>query len=158
MNVAHANIIDFVENLDSEEMVVVLHVAHCHNLMRAGVALDIAEAWPEADEADKATRYGDRNKLGNWSSARVTRKGKTFEVLNLYAQYRYGPAHEKNFDIVAFEQCLKKLADYYENQNVHFVFPLMGTGTSGGRWKDNGPLVVKYLKDFKLTLVKLARR
>lgn len=157
MNVAFDNIVNFVEQLECEEHVVVIHNAHCHNLMRAGVALDIAEAWPEADEADRATRYGDKGKLGNWSSATVSRNGKTFEVINLYAQHRYGPARERNFDIYAFESGLKKLADYYRGQNIHFVFPLMGTGTAGGYWRENGPLVESYLGDFKLTLVKRPR-
>lgn len=158
MDVVHANLIDYVESGDHEEPLVVIHGSNCQCTMGAGVALDIANAWNEAFDADQATRRGDRNKLGNWSSAVITRNNKHFEVINLYTQFRYGPAREKHFDLEAFREGLAKLAIHYRGQNIRFVFPLIGTGNAGGNWRTNGPIIDRELKEFKRTLVKMPNR
>lgn len=157
INVVYGNLVEVVESrrlYEEGTALVVLHGCNCYNRMGAGVALDIATAWPEAEQADLATNMGDKRKLGRWSQALVTREEMTFEVLNLYTQYRYGPARERNFDIEAFRSICERLGAHYRGLNTHFVFPLIGTGTGGGHWNEIVPIIEEHLGDFKLTLVK----
>jgi O-acetyl-ADP-ribose deacetylase (regulator of RNase III) len=158
INIVHGNLIDVVESgtVDPDRHIVVLQNCNCQCRMGAGMAKDIAYAWPEAEAADNQTRRGDSSKLGNWSTATVNRPGiGTFTVLNLYCQDRYGPAHERHFDEAAFKECLRKIGIYYRGQRIHFVFGLIGTGHAGGRWSTNCRIIEVELGGYPKTLVKL---
>lgn len=124
---------EFIQETDTH--VVVLHSTNCQNTMGSGAALSIANTWPEAKEADMRTTRGDRNKLGSFSSAAVHRHNKTFTVVNLYSQYRYGPRAEKHFDVEAFEKALRELASFNAGLDITYVFPKISAGSAGGNWK-----------------------
>lgn len=133
---------------------VVLHGCNCYCVMGAGVALALSNEWPEISNADKQTSPGDNRKLGNWTTATLDLDGGTVLVHNIYSQFRYGPAVEKNFDLDAFDRACQSLASYYKNQNVNFIFPLIGAGNAGGNWSDISDVIVNRLSDFNLTLVR----
>lgn len=152
MNIVIGNLITVVENDDYD---VVLHGCNCFNTMGAGVALAVADAWPEAVAADKLTASGDIGKLGTYSMARVTRRNRRFAVYNLYCQYRYGSKTEHNFDYMALHKALHQLAIELGNETLRIAFPLIGCGNGGGRWRKVKPLIEKYLGHHDLTLVKI---
>ena len=135
----------------------VLHNCNCFNTMGAGVAKAIAQTWPEALQADAKTKSGDMAKLGTFSSAVVTRGSTTFTVYNLYGQYRYGTRRDANFDIDALTNALHMLDDHFAAKGTResILFPLMGTGHAGGRWRYIAPILSSILCSHKLTLVKL---
>lgn len=138
----------------SDSHVVVLHVANCMGAMGSGVALDISKAWPEVEETDKETVIGDLNKLGKFNRTLVKRDNFELTVLNIYAQYRYGPRQQNNFDIAAFDAALESIATYFHNQDVCFVFPAMGAGRGGGSWRQISDVIVGRLDDWPLYLIK----
>lgn len=159
MDIVYGNLVDVVEANPHNwtEHIVVIHNANCQCRMGAGAARAIAMAWPEVEIADQMTGRGDRDKLGHWSMASVEiSESYTISVHNLYCQYRYGPAYEQHFDYEAFNIACQRLADYYKGMNVRFVFPLIGTGHAGGRWSRIRDTLLRELKDFPMTLVKLS--
>jgi O-acetyl-ADP-ribose deacetylase (regulator of RNase III) len=155
VDVVTGNLIEYVENLVTDKEVVVFHNANCQCRMGAGIARDIARAWPEVEEVDNATIKGDSSKLGYWSSALVERNGRRFTVYNLYCQDRYGPAWEHHFDYTALNWALARMAMQYTGRDALFVFPLVGTGHAGGRWPRVRDIITARLTGFQQVLVKL---
>ena len=84
------NIID--KNIFEHDAQCIIHQANCHCRMASGVAAQISRLYPEAVEADNATKIGDVAKLGTFSSA-IGKDGKI--IYNLYGQYNFeiGRAH-----------------------------------------------------------------
>lgn len=148
------NIIDVVEGGGYDY---VLHVCNCQNRMGAGVAKAIATAWPEAMAVDMATKRGDSAKLGEFSSAVIERNGHIFTVINLYGQFRYGPAYQQHFQLTAFDHAVKSFAASIGPEPKNIVFPLMGAGNGGGRWRHARYVLLRHLDvvGHKLTLVQL---
>lgn len=101
----------------------IIHQANCFHCMGGGVAWALAKTWPEIIQADKNTPYGDKNKMGTYSIASVTRPiahdGEVFErvvkIVNIYSQFKPGQA-ECTSDItnskLALETALISLRDY----------------------------------------------
>lgn len=154
MNEVNGNIIDIAEEGGYD---IVLHNCNCQNTMGSGVAKEIAKHWPEVYKADCNTVKGDFSKLGTYSKATVTRRGNTFTVYNLYGQFRYGERKLQLFDIDAFENalCLLAIELHALKRPMKILFPLLGTGSAGGRWSAIAPRLESILKDHHLTLVRL---
>ena len=77
---------------------IIAHITNCQNVMRSGIALQIAKKYPEAVDADNKTIKGDINKLGTISIARTKDKKIIF---NIYAQNLYG-RQERQINYEAF--------------------------------------------------------
>lgn len=156
----HVYISDLVEFIKGKEWdpeygtLVVLHSCNCFCTQRAGVALDLTNEWSVIRDVDNATIPGDKRKLGHWSMANLKVDDEAVLVHNLYAQYRYGPAKQKHFDIEAFRLCCQNLRRYYHNQKVQFAFPLIGSGYGGGNWQEISDVIVEELGDFRLNLIR----
>lgn len=136
----------------------VLQNCNCQNRMGSGVALTIAEAWPEVEKADQRTGRGDPRKLGTYDTVNVIRGAVSFTVVNLYGQFRYGPAFEQHFDYGAFEHACTEFAKTLPDERCHIVFPLLGTGTAGGRWPKVRNILEAAFEGHELTLVRKGRK
>ena len=128
---ASGNLLDMAER---GEFDCILHGANCFNTMGGGIAYQIAERYPEAVLADQATKRGDFNKLGGYSSAGVTRNGNSFNIVNAYTQY--GFANHDNpdaFEYYAFGLILRKISHYKKADILHKIgMPEIGCGLAGG--------------------------
>jgi O-acetyl-ADP-ribose deacetylase (regulator of RNase III) len=155
MNVWHGDLVDYLSMGKAD---VFLHNCNCFNVMGYGVARVVRDHYPEAYEADQETERGDPNKLGTFSHARVIRGGVSFDLFNLYGQYRYGPRREQNLDYAALEKALhavnRELEIMYGDQTLRIAFPLLGTGMAGGRWNKVAPLITEAFPTHHLTLIK----
>lgn len=133
----------------------IAHCANCFCVMGAGVAAAISKEFPYAADADKKTKRGDLNKLGDLSVG-IPREGLLDEnpiVFNLYGQYDLG-SHKRQLNYEMLYRSLElmhiritaDLRDYgyfieWENGNLakHEIitigFPYkIGCGLAGGSW------------------------
>ena len=54
---------------------IIIHCQNCFHGWKKGIVTEIASTFPEAKEADLATCYGDKKKLGTYSSATINLEG-----------------------------------------------------------------------------------
>jgi O-acetyl-ADP-ribose deacetylase (regulator of RNase III) len=148
---------DIIQAAESGKYDVVLHNCNCFCTMGSGVALCIANAWPEVAAADCATQKGDISKLGTYSRARVVRGDIGFNVYNIYGQYKYGYRSLQLFDIDAFAYAIDTLATELQlwKRPVNILFPPLGAGSAGGRWRHISNVLTTQLSNHNLTLIKL---
>lgn len=109
----------------------IVHGCNCFCSMEAGIARTIAQRFPSAYQADRATARGDRAKLGTYSSARIESPRGDFVVVNAYTQFHYaGPGPQ--VDYLAIEQVMRRLAADFDGQRIGY--PKLGAGLAGGDW------------------------
>ena len=75
---------DLLEDFENGKVNVIAHQCNCMHTMGAGIARIIADKFPEAEDADKATPYGSESKLGTFSVASLPDGRK---IVNLYGQF-----------------------------------------------------------------------
>ena len=98
--------------------------------MGAGIAKYIKQDFPEAFQADKKTKYADKQKLGTFSEAIVERNGHTFIVINAYTQFEWNGRGKDLFEYDTFPQLLKSIKAKYGDKRIGL--PLIGCGLAGG--------------------------
>lgn len=149
---------DIVDEAEFGEYDVVLHNCNCQRRQGAGVARDIANAWPEVEAADAATPLT-RDKLGTYSMATVTRGDVTFDVYNVYGQYFWGRRGLQHFSPDMFDRAMEKLAEELKDKApLNILFPAIGSGAGGGQWSTVSEILTHHLGDHNLTLISLPRR
>lgn len=138
---------DLIKAAQDGHLNVIAHQANCFCKGRRGIAPLIFSAFPEAKEADDATKVGDKSKLGLYSAAFSPREeGGLLWVFNLYGQYHfdnrredYGTIYPKlksalahmasvlrtNLDVTGFRD---------EKLKLKVGLPLIGCGLAGGNW------------------------
>jgi O-acetyl-ADP-ribose deacetylase (regulator of RNase III) len=111
---------------------VIVHGCNCFCSMGAGVARVIQEEFPEAYAADLVTVKGDRNKLGDFSSATVMRKDREITIVNGYTQF-----HFHGDDVLVDYEALRRLFARVKKQfsGKRIGYPKIGAGLAGGDWE-----------------------
>ena len=129
----------------------IAHQTNCFCRMANGIAPQIAQAFPEAEDADYRTKSGDTNKLGGVTYGCNEKHGVT--VANLYSQYRWGTDGRKT-NYGALGRCLAQLSDDLMDvrDGVRLGLPLIGCGLGGGDWKKVSELIEKHLNIFEPTI------
>jgi len=164
---------DIITFAKSGQYDVLLHGCNCFNTMGSGVAKQLAEEWPEIAVVDRATRRGDRSKLGQYSVCWVDRPDYRFLVFNLYTQYYYGKSSEHHFNDNAFWHALSLVevylrhtppapwSTYPERQTklsidntLRIIFPKIGAGHGGGDWDKTTKTIQRVLGRHLLTCVR----
>jgi len=135
--------------LAQRDVGVIIHQTDCFHTMGAGMAKQIAAKYPVALVADKATPYGDKNKLGTYSWCRLHDDR---IIVNMYSQYRFGGANETRLD--AMETALLKIAAQF-GKHLRLGIPHgIGCGLAGGNWDDvHGLLQRLFANDDRIELV-----
>ena len=122
---------DLIEMTLRGDFDVLVHGCNCFHTMGAGIAKAISSRFPEALEADKATEYGSKSKLGDISTASVERENAKFIVVNAYTQFQWkGRGRKVNYDAV--ESCFQKIAELFGSKRIGY--PAIGAGLAGGDW------------------------
>jgi O-acetyl-ADP-ribose deacetylase (regulator of RNase III) len=121
----------------------VVHGANCKNTMGAGLAPQIAKAWPGAWEADQRTIRGDRGKLGMYTCYHD--ETVDVRVFNLYTQFGFDRTkvgdHNVDYEAIArvFKSLNSLLPSIDNNKQVLDVrkvgIPTLGAGLAGGHWQ-----------------------
>ncbi|HHJ3076692.1 TPA: phosphatase [Vibrio parahaemolyticus] len=129
---------------------VIIHCQNCFHGWKKGIVKEIASTFPEAKKADLATRYGDKKKLGTYSSATINLEcGKTLVVANLYAQFSFGQG--KHLKDKALRDCLMKINSDFAGLKIGY--PLIGAGQAGGDWAEIEKIIDETLTDVDHQLV-----
>ncbi|MBW2659236.1 MAG: macro domain-containing protein [Deltaproteobacteria bacterium] len=129
---------------------IIIHGCNCFCTMGAGIARTISLEFPEAMAADAATVAGDRQKLGNYSHATVSRNSHTITIINGYTQYSYaGKAPLADYEAIQtlFFRLKKKFS------GKRFGYPKIGAGLAGGDWDKISSIIDQELAGEEHTLV-----
>ena len=122
---------DLLDAFDANEVQTIIHGCNCFRSFGAGIAKSIKERYPEAYDADLNTGHGDKNKLGQYSYAKLS-DDKT--IINAYTQYAYG-GNKVNVDYDAIRKVFILLEEKYRNSNMLIGIPMIGAGLAGGDWE-----------------------
>lgn len=119
------------------EVDVIAHQCSAFHTMGAGVAKAIAQEFPHAEAADKATEYGSKALLG-WFTYALTDYG---YIYNLYGQYGCGKGgRHTNYDHLENALLGMKHDLLSRGYKGKIGLPKIGCGLAGGDWD-----VVKYI-------------
>jgi len=129
------------------EFDIIMHGCNCFNVMRAGIALQIATEFPSVLKADNKTTKGDTTKLGGYTYTKVVRNGRKLIIVNLYTQYTPGP----DFRLITLGYALVGVKPKLKGLRVGI--PRIGAGIGGGDWKQIEQLLEETLPDIDLTVV-----
>ncbi len=118
---------------------IIMHGCNCFGIMGAGVALQIAEQFPDAKLADDETVRGDPGKLGTYTIGMSGR----LVILNCYTQFRTstGPSDDV-FEYTAFQRVLDKIALRFGKWRIGL--PLIGMGLAGGDPERIVPMIEQF--------------
>lgn len=134
---------------------VIGHGCNCFNTMGAGIAPQIAKAFPDAYKADQLSEIGDYNKLGNYTiGCHEILPGEVIAVLNLYTQYYYrrpSPKSSIPLDYDALRLCLRKVN--MEFNGYHIGLPWIGCGLAGGNQERVQNIIEEELTHMVVTIV-----
>lgn len=112
---------------------VIIHGCNCFHTMGAGIAKEIKDRYPEAYVIDtNTTKYGDPEKLGDYSWIRTTceRTENSFIIINAYTQFRPG----RNVDYDAIRSVFRSVHENFLYSSK-IGFPKIGCGIAGGNWR-----------------------
>ena len=129
---------------------VIVHGANCQCVMGAGIAKSIRALFPEAYEADLATKKGDRAKLGSISVAEVARPPIRVAVVNAYTQFHYRGAGTR-VDYDAVRTAMKLVKERFQGRRIGY--PKIGAGLGRGDWARLSKIIDEELADEDHTLV-----
>ncbi len=143
----------------------IAHGCNCFHTMGAGIAPQIARAFPDAEKADNESSYGDKLKLGRMSIGTAELEGfeHTLKILNLYTQFgTKGRIHGlPDIDYTAVARAFK-LANAWtkekKEKKLYSVQPLMGipmigAGLAGGHWEALSTIINLVTPDMDIELV-----
>jgi O-acetyl-ADP-ribose deacetylase (regulator of RNase III) len=127
-------------NLFDGEYDILAHCANAYCTFGAGVAKQIKQRYPEAYEADLATKDLKDSKLGFYSVTDVN-DGK-LTIVNIYGQIGIGndgdPLNRNvQYDLLfdAFYRLAVKITKTRPTENVVIGVPMLGCGLAGGVWR-----------------------
>lgn len=149
------NIIDLAEqgHLD-----LIIQGCNCFHKMRSGLAKEISRRYPQAEQADLHTPYGDVNKLGTFSCASSRTESlkdcHTFHIVNVYTQYRWS-GREDVFEYKKFGDFLQSFPNSLFCQSlplratrkINIGFPKIGCGCAKGDENLIIPMIEKFSHD-----------
>jgi len=140
---------DLIELALQSRFDVIVHGCNCQCVMRAGIANQIAKAFPEAGEADKEYNPAG-GKLGKCSAAIIIRSNGVFSVVNAYTQEFYG-RKGKYVSYDAVNEVFGRIKAAYSGMRIGY--PQIGAGLGGGDWEIISAIIDCRLRDEDHTCV-----
>lgn len=135
----------------------IVHGCNCFCVMGAGIAPQIAKAFPWAERVDYATQTGDKRKLGSFSYSHDFKVG--LKVINAYTQYGTG-GRAKGLPDINYPALAKVFASINDKQEHDFRcdprpigVPMIGAGLAGGHWEAIETIINLVTPDLSLELV-----
>ena len=131
----------------------IAHGCNCFHTMGAGVAGQLAKAYPPISAIDKDTDFADSRKLGTFTKAVLSTKFNKQENIcfNLYTQYYTGP----DLRYGALVDSLIELNKWAENQICipQIYMPRIGCGIAGGDWTKVEALINMFTPNIDVVIV-----
>lgn len=148
IEIIEGNLLDFPQDINF-----IAHSCNTHNVMGAGIALNIKHTYPEAYTADCHAMMEGDNQLGWYSFAWIDgtqSKG----IYNMYTQSSIGQGRQVNYE--AFYNALYNVAEHIEWQDKHdnktsaFGLPYgISCGLAGGSPRIINSIIHEILVDRK---------
>lgn len=153
---------DLIELAKQGRFGIIAHGCNCFNTMGAGIARQIAIAFPRAAIEDAKTKSGDKSKLGTvgWSCSFINGEGDYITIANCYTQYDPG----RHFNYKAIRSCMREMKKYiaidkatYSRQGITYEprigLPKIGAGIAGGDWDKISEIIEEELQGEDFTIV-----
>ena len=128
---------------------VIAHGCNCFNALGNGIAGQIKRQFPAADEADKKTVRGAREKLGTCTTAVVG----ALTIVNAYTQFSWSKRGAPQVDYEAVRACMRWMKQTYAGKRIGL--PRIGAGLAGGDWGRIAAIIDEELAGEDVTLVEL---
>ena len=126
-------VIEKVGNVLKSDEQIIVHGCNCKRTMGSGFARQIREQFPAVYQADQATLWGDRNKLGTFTYAwELNKQDLAIAIVNAYTQYNYTRT-EVDLDYGALSEVLVRICEHFPQKII--AMPRIGCGLAGGDWK-----------------------
>jgi O-acetyl-ADP-ribose deacetylase (regulator of RNase III) len=138
---------DLVQMALDGEFDVIAHGCNCFNTMCSGIAKQIADKIPGAEEVDAKTPKGSENKLGFMT---IYSPPTGTSVCNLYTQYNY-TKDQVDVDYDALRNALRRLGLSFNGQKIGL--PKIGAGRAGGDWEKIKQIINEELTGQDVTIV-----
>lgn len=144
---------DLVKLAQSHRYDAIAHCCNCFCVMGAGIAPQIAKAFPVAESADDNTSRGDEGKLGSFSVGFDL--DHELWIYNLYGQYgTHGRRQGKpDIDYKAIAEGFTKLNKYIGGEGKLIGIPQLGAGLAGGHWEAIEQIINLTTPDLDIELV-----
>jgi len=130
---------------------VIAHGCNCFHAMGGGLAAQIREHFPAAYNADLATPYGDRAKLGESSIAQVATPAGRCVVVNAYTQFLPSRGGSIDVDYDAVRRVMASLKANYAGARIGL--PQIGAGLAGGDWVQIEAIIAEELSGEDVSIV-----
>lgn len=125
---------------------VIGHGCNCYCTMGKGIALDIKKKYPRAYDADRATAFGEKMKLGRcsvWNNDDIT-------ILNMYTQWDFkGSDIKADYNVI--RECMKRVKECYSGKKIGL--PLIGAGLANGDWSIISLIITEELLGEDITII-----
>lgn len=143
---------DLIKAAKKGEVDVIAHQCNCFNNMGAGIAPQIAKAFPNAKAVDEATNKGDKTKLGTISFDNTT----SVLVVNLYGQFGWWKRKDGkiNTEYNHLKNSLVEMSKILP-ADAKVGLPKIGCGLGGGNWSTVSKLIEETLGNFDVTVYEL---
>ena len=148
---------DLIKLAEQGEFDTIVQGCNCFHTQSSGLAGQLATKYPRVLEADKKqSKYGDKGKLGTYTSAVVEINDKIFTIVNVYTQYKWSSGSDV-FEYDAFQKFLNNQVEflgYYNPSSLRrkrIGFPMIGAGLAGGDWDRISKMIEEFserVKDF----------
>lgn len=141
---------DLLQLALSSRFDVIIHGCNCQCAMGKGIALAIKNQFPEAYQADLRTPKADPTKLGQISTAQITRPSARFTIVNAYTQFHYR-GQGVLADYNAIRSAFASIKQQFPNQRIGY--PKIGAGLAKGDWNTIAAIINEELAGEDHTLV-----
>jgi len=134
----------------------IVHGCNCFCTMGKGIAKTIKLKFPEAYIEDCKTIPGDKNKLGTYTKADISKtlnKPDTF-IINAYTQYDYRKTFDGsdiNADYDAIKSVFLLINKDFAGKKIGI--PKIGAGLAGGDWYKIAEIINSVTPDVNIELV-----
>lgn len=147
MKIIRGDLIEFAKACAFD---LIIHGCNCQCRMGRGIALTIKQQFPEAYAADCQTIVGDRQKLGNFTTAQIDRDGANFTIVNGYTQFDW-KGEGVLADYAAIRSVFRHVKQQFCGQRIGY--PKLGAGLARGDWAVIGEIIDTELIDENHTYV-----
>ena len=144
---------DLLELFRAGKFDAIAHGCNCFHTMGAGIALQIARQFPEAEDADLKTARG-AVKFGMISVAEIPDMG---YIINMYTQVN--PGRQTQEDLIrGITSCFEQLGSRFPTATspaFKLGIPRIGAGIAGGDWDTHLAIIESATSMFDVTVVEL---
>ena len=146
---------DLLELAEAGEFDVVIHGCNCYGNMDGGIARAIKRRFPAAHKVDQESAIGDANKLGGYTSAQITLRDHSLEIINAYTQLHWkGSGVLVDYNAVA--SVFRLLKGDFGGSRIGY--PRIGAGLARGDWEIISHIIDEALEGEDHTLVEYVRQ